>query len=44
VFAAVETARDIRQLARQIGRAEIKAATGTNSLLWSSLDQVIRRG
>jgi len=27
VFAAVETARDIRQLARQIGRAEIKAAS-----------------
>jgi hypothetical protein len=27
VFAAVETARDIRQLARQIGRAEIKSAS-----------------
>jgi hypothetical protein len=27
VFAAVETARDIRQLAQQIGRAEIKAAS-----------------
>ncbi len=27
VFAAVETARDIRQLARQIGRSEVKAAS-----------------
>jgi hypothetical protein len=27
VFAAVETARDIRQLARQIGRVEIKSAS-----------------
>jgi hypothetical protein len=36
VFAAVETARDIRQLARQIGRAEIKAA----SIAYATADEL----
>jgi hypothetical protein len=36
VFAAVETARDIRQLARQIGRTEIKAA----SIAYATADEL----
>ncbi|MGO9234138.1 MAG: BID domain-containing protein, partial [Methylocella sp.] len=36
VFAAVETARDIRQLARQIGRAEIKSA----SIAYATADEL----
>jgi Ti-type conjugative transfer relaxase TraA len=36
VFVAVETARDIRQLARQIGRAEIKSA----SVAYATLDEL----
>src|SRR6202011_1333391 len=36
VFVAVETARDIRQLARQIGRSEIKSA----SVAYATIDEL----
>ncbi|SEF14902.1 Ti-type conjugative transfer relaxase TraA [Rhizobiales bacterium GAS191] len=38
VFVAVETARDIRQLARQIGRSEIKSA----SIAYATRDELTR--